>query len=158
MLADNVKALMKEKNISVGEMCRKTGISESTLQRIRNGTTLDPGLDTLSPIAKVLGVSLDELRGTEGIKTVPAPIEPPKLDERRVPYELFVEVRDSRDAWREAAQRKNKIISFLTVTTSVLVTAVIALFIYDFMHGDRGYILYSAAASIYDRILLMIGL
>ena len=60
MLADNVKTLMKEKIISVGEMCRKTGLSESTLQRIRNGSTLDPGINTLTPIANVLGVTVDE--------------------------------------------------------------------------------------------------
>lgn len=154
MLADNVKALMKEKNLSIGEVCRRSGVSESTLQRIRNGTTMDPGIETLSAIAKVLGVSSDELRGTEEIKTVPVPIDPPKLDERRVSYELFVEVRDSRDSWRDAANRKDKIIGFLTVITSVLTTAIIALFVYDFANGDRGHILYEAAANLFDRIML----
>lgn len=131
MLADNVKTLMKEKNLSVGEVCRRSGISESTLQRIRNGTTLDPGCETLSAIAKVLGVSSDELRGTEEIKTVPVSIEPPKLDERRVPYELFVEVRDSRDEWRAECHNQDKVISRLIVATTVLATALIALIVYD---------------------------
>ena len=55
--------LMLEKGIKSAELARKTGIGQPVIYRLMTGTTENPQIFTLKPIADFFGVSLDQLLG-----------------------------------------------------------------------------------------------
>lgn len=62
-LAAIIKSLMREKDISVTELARQTQISQPVLHRLATGTTCNPQIETLLPIAGFFGISIDQLIG-----------------------------------------------------------------------------------------------
>jgi SOS-response transcriptional repressor LexA len=62
-LAAIIKALMREKDISVTELARQTQISQPVLHRLATGATYNPQIATLVPIANFFAVTLDQLIG-----------------------------------------------------------------------------------------------
>jgi transcriptional regulator with XRE-family HTH domain len=61
MWLDNIKALKKEKGMSVKQISEKTNLPERTVNRIFSGETENPYVDTLHRIVTVLGGSLDDI-------------------------------------------------------------------------------------------------
>jgi transcriptional regulator with XRE-family HTH domain len=61
MWLDNIKALKKEKGMSVKQIADKTSLPERTVNRIFSGDTDNPYVDTLHRIVSVLGGSLDDI-------------------------------------------------------------------------------------------------
>jgi len=55
--------LMSEKGIKSAELARKTGIGQPVIYRLMTGTTDNPQVLTLKPIADFFGISLDQLLG-----------------------------------------------------------------------------------------------
>lgn len=62
-LAAIIKSLMREKDISVTELARQTQVSQPVLHRLATGTTYNPQIETLLPIARFFAISLDQLVG-----------------------------------------------------------------------------------------------
>lgn len=60
------------------DLCHKAGLSYSTLAKIERGAIKAPSIFTISQIAAVLGVSLDELVGEVTSKLTAADQKPPK--------------------------------------------------------------------------------
>jgi len=56
--------IMERKNISLGELSRRSGISKGLLSRYKNGQ-LEPHTDKLPALCRALGVSAAELIGYE---------------------------------------------------------------------------------------------
>lgn len=63
MLAQNVKKLRKNKKLSQDKLARLADISYNTLVKIEAGRANNPTVKTLSRLADVFGVSIDELLG-----------------------------------------------------------------------------------------------
>jgi len=63
MLSTNIKKLRKKCKLSQEELAKKTDITYSTILKIESGVNKNPTLETLSKIADVFKVSLDELVG-----------------------------------------------------------------------------------------------
>ena len=63
MLSSNIKKLRKQHNLSQEQLAQKAGITYSTLIKIESGNNKNPTLDTLTKLAGVFKVSLDELVG-----------------------------------------------------------------------------------------------
>ena len=61
MIGKNIRALRQKKKLSQEKLARLTDISLNTLTKIESGFTKRPSIQTIHKIAKVLGVSLDEL-------------------------------------------------------------------------------------------------
>ncbi|AKL96663.1 putative transcriptional regulator [Clostridium aceticum] len=61
MLSDRVKKLKKEKKLTNEELALKSGIPIGTLNKILNGTTIDPKLSTATTLAKALDCTIDYL-------------------------------------------------------------------------------------------------
>lgn len=59
-LGSNLKRIRTEKGISQGDIGRELKVSRGFISTIENGKT-NPTLSTISKLAKVLGVSSDEL-------------------------------------------------------------------------------------------------
>jgi len=55
--------LMSEKGIKSAELARKTGIGQPVVHRLMTGTTENPQILTLKPIADFFGVTLDQILG-----------------------------------------------------------------------------------------------
>lgn len=61
MLAENIKRLRKEQNLSQDQLARKADITYTTLAKIESGVNQNPTIKTLQGIAKAFDVTLDEL-------------------------------------------------------------------------------------------------
>jgi len=63
MLAKNLKKLRKQKKLSQEKLARLVDISYNTVSKIEAGKAKNPTFETLSKLADVFGVSIDELVG-----------------------------------------------------------------------------------------------
>jgi transcriptional regulator with XRE-family HTH domain len=63
MLAQNIKKLRKQHNLSQEDLAKKAGITYSTLIKIESGVNKNPTLDTMRRIADALEFSIDDLIG-----------------------------------------------------------------------------------------------
>ncbi|MGW4642891.1 helix-turn-helix domain-containing protein [Sphaerisporangium sp. NPDC004334] len=61
-IGPKLRELRKGRGLTLAELSRTTGISESTLSRLESGTRR-PNLELLLPLARAYGVPLDELVG-----------------------------------------------------------------------------------------------
>ncbi len=60
--SDNLKKLMEEKNLSLGQLSRDTGISVPMLSRMRGGERCKrPSYNTLQKLSVALAVSVEHL-------------------------------------------------------------------------------------------------
>ena len=59
-LAENLKRIRAEKDISQGDIVKSTGIDKAMISNIENGKT-NPTLATIAKLAKAIGVSVGEL-------------------------------------------------------------------------------------------------
>jgi len=57
-----LRALRRERGVTLGELSAQTGVSASTLSRLESGSRR-PTLELLLPLARIYGVTLDELVG-----------------------------------------------------------------------------------------------
>lgn len=64
-LVEKIKALCKEKKITIAELERKCGISNGQIRKWNNST---PGIDKLNAVADYFDVSLDYLANRTNIK------------------------------------------------------------------------------------------
>ncbi len=63
MLALNIKKLRKKHHLSQEQLAQKAGITYSTLIKIESGSNKNPTLDTLTKLANVFKIKIDELVG-----------------------------------------------------------------------------------------------
>jgi transcriptional regulator with XRE-family HTH domain len=61
MLAENIRRLRKKKGLTQEKLARLADISNNTLIKIEQGIAKEPTITTVTKIASVLGVSIDEL-------------------------------------------------------------------------------------------------
>jgi transcriptional regulator with XRE-family HTH domain len=60
-LAENLKKLRKQRELSQEELARKAGVTYSTLIKLESGVNKNPTIKTIQQIAAALEVTLDEL-------------------------------------------------------------------------------------------------
>jgi len=61
MIAVEIKRLRRKKKLSQEKLANLADISYNTIVKIETGSTPNPGIKTISKIAKALGVMVDEL-------------------------------------------------------------------------------------------------
>ena len=61
MLSKNIKKLRKKQNLSQEDLAKKAGITYSTLIKIESGLNKNPTLETITKLAEVFNVKLDDL-------------------------------------------------------------------------------------------------
>lgn len=61
MIGHEVKQLRAKKKLSQEKLARLSDVSYNTIVKIENNATKNPGVKTLSKIAKALDVSVDRL-------------------------------------------------------------------------------------------------
>ena len=63
MLSSNIKKLRKQHHLSQEKLAQKAGINYSTLIKIESGNNKNPTLETLTKLANVFKIKIDELVG-----------------------------------------------------------------------------------------------
>lgn len=63
MLGKNLKKLRQQKKLSQEKLARLADISYNTISKIEAGKAMNPTFETLSRLADLFGVSIDELVG-----------------------------------------------------------------------------------------------
>jgi len=63
MLSLNIKKLRKKYHLSQEQLAQKAGITYSTLIKIESGNNKNPTLETLTKLATVFKIKIDELVG-----------------------------------------------------------------------------------------------
>jgi len=63
MLSVNIKKLRKLKKLSQDQLARLADIPYNTLVKIESGRSNNPTFETLSKLADVFGISIDQLTG-----------------------------------------------------------------------------------------------
>jgi len=63
MLSANIKKLRKQKKLSQDRLARLADIPYNTLVKIESGKSSNPTFETLSKLADVFNISIDELAG-----------------------------------------------------------------------------------------------
>lgn len=121
-------------NAMIAEM---TGVPESTVTKVLNGANRSPGFETISPIARVLGVSLDELSVKE--------TAPPDTST------LTVGVSHIISSYERRLREKNRWINILAVAVAALILLLIFFLIYDITHPSLGWVQYTAVPGNFIR-------
>ncbi|MBQ7890956.1 MAG: helix-turn-helix transcriptional regulator [Erysipelotrichaceae bacterium] len=71
-LGERIGDILIERKITQSELCRQTNTSTSSLNALITGQNKNPRIETLIPIAKGLGVSVDYLLGLDEVPTISA--------------------------------------------------------------------------------------
>lgn len=121
-------------NAIIAEM---SGVPESTVTKVLNGANRSPGFETISPIARVLGVSLDELSVKE--------TAPPDTST------LTVGVSHIISSYERRLREKNRWINILAVAVAALILLLIFFLIYDITHPSLGWVQYTAEPGNFIR-------
>lgn len=120
-----------------------SGVPESTVTKVFNGTNRSPTYDTISPISHALGVSLDTITVIEesaekSDSTKQAEAKP--RDDRFVNYVI--------SSTEARIKNKEKWLNRLSIAVAALMVLLILWLIWDYTHLDRGFIRYTAQAQI----------
>lgn len=131
-----------------------SGVPESTVTKVFNGTNRSPTYDTISPISRALGVSLDTITV---IGETSEKAESAKQAETKPREDRFVNYVISSSEAR--IKNKEKWLNRLSIAVAALMALIIIWLIWDCTHLDRGLIRYSAQAQSvpnYDSVSLYI--
>lgn len=60
-LATNLKKLRVEKNLSLNDLAKLSGLTPQSIQQMETGITKNPALDKVIKLATAFAVSIDEL-------------------------------------------------------------------------------------------------
>ncbi len=165
LISENVINALKTRKEELGftnEVIENmSGVPKSTIAKVFNGTNKSPTMDTLIPIAKVMGVSIDSIiEGHESAEAADGTeITPKAADGTENPVKI---ISDSPSAGRENGsiptylytdivkiyeaqlRHRDKWIYFLCAILLLLVGTMVFFLIYDITHPTHGWIEYSA--------------
>lgn len=123
MLADDLKRLKEQKNLTTQQLADLSGLPASTISRILSGQTDSPGFQNVCDLVGAMGGSLDELAGFSN-KKEPA--------EENALVELY----------EKTISEKNRWIRWLFIANCVFAGAFIVLLLIDILNGGIGFIRY----------------
>lgn len=123
MLKEDLNELKDNRHMTLQDIADKSGVPLSTVKKIFNGNTRDPGYLSLKPILDVLQEDKIETKSN-----------------------------DTTDLYERMIKHKNKWIKFLTILSVSLVAIFIALLIYDLCDLRVGFIRSRAKAYNTDYV------
>lgn len=136
---EKLKALKEERELTIADISSLSGVPQTTVTRIFNGTTPSPQFETVIQIAMVFGVSLDELMG---LKQPEAPVPSPVAETFNSYAELLHE-KDRRIAeLQKEKEREHREKGRLALGLMIIAGFVILLLTVDVLNGHFGYFRY----------------
>lgn len=138
-IVERLKAKKAEMGVTNAWIEEKSGVPESTVTKVLNGTNKSPTIATIGPIAAALGVSIDAgvIVSTEDTRT----------DRPIVPEDIYLKMLiASYDRQLENAEarirRKNKWILAFAVTFALMFILLLLVMLYDATRPDIGWFQY----------------
>lgn len=61
LIGANIKKLRQEKNLTISEFAKRSGVAKSYLSSLERNSQSNPSIEVLIKVSKVLGVSVDDL-------------------------------------------------------------------------------------------------
>ncbi|MBY0379600.1 MAG: helix-turn-helix domain-containing protein [Burkholderiales bacterium] len=71
-LLHNINFLMEASGITANVLSKETGVGQATIYKIKDGVISNPTIDTIYPISKYFGFSIDELVGVKLYSSTPS--------------------------------------------------------------------------------------
>lgn len=138
MLVECLKLRKDELHYTNAQISERSGVPESTVTKVFNGTNRSPTFDTIAPIARVLGVSLDTLIASDdaqhvSIKTVES------CDNGSVQFIAYIIASSER-----RIRLKDRWICVLAALLIIILGLMISFTAYDFTHPEVGWARLSA--------------
>lgn len=124
---DKLNAMKEKSGMTNQQIAEVSKIPIGTVSRIFSGQTEDPSFSTLTSIIKAMNGSVDELIGIERTVQTASETKIIHADERLIAL------------YDKTIRDKNTWITLLFGVLAAVLIAIIALFIYDFTHLDRGW-------------------
>lgn len=136
---EKLKALKEERELTIADIASLSGVPQTTVTRIFNGTTPSPQFETVIQIAMVFGVSLDELMGLKQPEaSVPSPVT-----ETFNSYAELLHEKDRRIAeLQKEKEREHREKGRLALGLMIIAGFVILLLTVDVLNGHFGYFRY----------------
>lgn len=125
-----------ERGLTVSEIAEASGVPESTVKRVFSRTTKDPTFETVSRLARGLGIDLTTLSETS-IIPAPAPAAPAKTAEEKLC-----------EVYEKQMHFQRLLIVILLGVIIALLAFLIWVLIYDLTHSDRGW--YQQAYNVWE--------
>lgn len=125
MLKEDLNELKDKRRMTLQDIADKSGVPLSTVKKIFNGNTRDPGYLSLKPILDVLQEDEDKSETKSN---------------------------DTTDLYERMIKHKNKWIKFLTILSVSLTALFVALLIYDLCDLRVGFIRFRAATYNTDYV------
>lgn len=136
-LVQCLRAQRELMGLTVAQIAERSGMPESTVTKVLNGTVRTPSYETVAPIAKALGVSLDSLEADKPDMTY----SPPDMaDAAGMPYAEHI----SRivGIYEKRLKEKTRWLNILAIVLAVLVGALLFFLMYDITHPTLGWVQY----------------
>lgn len=134
-ISDSVLERLKAKKEETGKtnavIAEESGVPESTVAKLFNGTIKSPTLDTVLPIAGVLKVPIG----------VPGDLVEVKKQPPADHHYLNMLI----DNYKSQLQSKDKWLAVSMTANAVLVFAILFVLIWDITHHDMGWVQYATA-------------
>lgn len=146
MQGTKLKPFVDQAKLTYRQLAELTGISESTVSRILAGQ-VEPKYSDVAAIAKVVGVSLDDLAGisrheSEEIRELRLKVREQDVEIRSQAAVIASHDREIARADKAAAYLK-RIVRVLAIAVAGMIVAVMTILVYDTMNGDIGWARYS---------------
>ena len=95
-LYENIKFYCDRLGITGAKLCAEAEVSKSTLTSLKNGRTKKISTENLSKMANVLGVTIDELLGSDRKEKSPAPEGAELTETQKKAWELIQNMDEAR--------------------------------------------------------------
>lgn len=135
ILVDVLKKRKEELGLTNVVIAERSGVPESTVAKVFNGSNRSPSYDTIAPIARILGVSLDVGSAVGSAR------------DYRADKTLGLYVSLLCCAYEEQLRKKDKWIIFLVVLLVIVVGVIIGFTVYDYTHPDVGWVRYTTVVE-----------
>lgn len=124
LLYEHLRAMKDASNMTAQQIADKSSVPVATVNRVLQGLTENPGVDTVCKLVKAMGGSLNDLDEDKVC-------EPESLTQL---YERGLEYRERK------IKKLERTIMIIAVFTFIVMAAVIGMLVYDMMHLDKGWI------------------
>lgn len=158
MIGVNLKALMDKHSLTVSDLADKSGVSASTIDRIRNGRSPNTSTSTINALCAALSCTAADLIGAEAAATIQTDIQSALMAQQEA-YERQIDSDEKHNqklikALEESKHRANRrSIGWMVLAVAALIAFAIALgsyqqFRWDVSHPTEGNIRYTTVEEL----------
>lgn len=144
MNLEKLQEYREKSKLTANQIADLSGVPVSTVTKILSGSTANPNVDSLAPIVKVIGGSMDEIFDIQS----PAPDFTTARDtvDRNLLEHVFVGHNQEKASFcRQINFLKRQLLVF-QLACAVMVLFVIGVVIFDITHPTLGYVQYTLQA------------